>query len=76
MGLGVAEDGDCSLVDGGEVYEEHVESAAPVIGLLWCALRCDVLGSGAEDRGGYVCVCVPLSKGVVYLARGGGDWKV
>ncbi len=43
MGLGVAEDGDCSLVDGGEVDKMHVESAAPVVGLFWCALRGDVL---------------------------------
>ncbi len=27
MGLGVAEDGDFSLVDGGEVNEKHVEAA-------------------------------------------------
>ncbi len=43
VGLGVAEDGDFSLVDGGEVDEKHVESAAPVVGLLWCALTGDVL---------------------------------
>ncbi len=31
VGLCVSEDGDRSLVDGGEVDEEHVGSAAPVI---------------------------------------------
>ncbi len=44
--LGVAEDGDCSFVDGGEVYEEHVESAAPVVGLFWCAFHGDALSIG------------------------------
>ncbi len=34
MGLDVAEDGDFSLVDGCEVDEEHVESAAPVVSLF------------------------------------------
>ena len=47
MGLCVAEDGDCSLVDGGEVDKKHVEAAAPVVGLCWCALRCYVLNGGA-----------------------------
>ncbi len=46
VGLGVAEDGDCALVNGGKVYMEHVESAAPIVGLFWCALRGDVLGGG------------------------------
>ncbi len=46
VGLGVAEDWDFSLVDGGEVDEEHVESAAPVVGLSWCAFNCDALGVG------------------------------
>ncbi len=34
VGLGVAEDGNCSLVNGGEVDEKHVESAAPVVCLF------------------------------------------
>ena len=46
MGLGVAEDGDCFLVDGGEVDEKHVEAAAPVISLSWCALCGYVLSGG------------------------------
>ncbi len=46
VGLCVADDGDCALVDGGKVDEEHVESATPIIGLLWRALRGDVLGGG------------------------------
>ena len=46
VGLSVAEDRDCSLVDGGEVYEKHVESAAPVVSLFWCALRGDALSIG------------------------------
>ncbi len=46
MGLGVAEDGDCSLVDGGEVDEKHVESAAPIVVLFWCALRGDMCSGG------------------------------
>ena len=33
MGLGVAEDGDFSLVDGCEVDEEHVHSACPAVRL-------------------------------------------
>ncbi len=44
MGLRVSEDGYRSLVYGGEVDEEHVESAAPVISLFRCALCCDGLG--------------------------------
>ena len=47
MGLGVAEDRDFSLVDGGEVDKEHVESAALVICLLRCALYGFGLGGGA-----------------------------
>ncbi len=47
MGLCVSEDRDCSLVDGGEVDKEHVESAAPVICLFRCALYGDGLGGGA-----------------------------
>ena len=46
VGLCVAEDGDCSLVDGGEVDEEHVESAALAVGLFWCAFRGDALSIG------------------------------
>ena len=46
MGLGVAEDGDFSLVDGCEVDEEHVESATPVVRLFWCAFRGDALSIG------------------------------
>ena len=46
VGLNVAEDGDCSLVDGGEVDEEHVESAAPVVSLFRCAFRGDALCIG------------------------------
>ena len=47
VGLGVAEDGDFPLVDGGEVDKEHVDSAAPVVCLLWCTLCGDVLSGGA-----------------------------
>ena len=47
MGLGVAEDGDCSLIDGGEVDEKHVEAAAPFVSLFWCAFCCYVLNGGA-----------------------------
>ncbi len=47
MGLCVSEDGDRSLVDGGEVDEEHVESAAPVISLFRCALCGYGMGGGA-----------------------------
>ncbi len=47
VGLCVFEDGDFSLVEGGEVDKEHVESAAPVICLLRCALYGDGLGGGA-----------------------------
>ena len=36
MDLCVSEDGVRSLEDGGEVYEEHVESAAPIISLFRC----------------------------------------
>ncbi len=46
MGLGVAEDGEFSLVDGCEVDEEHVESATPVVSLFWCAFRGDALSIG------------------------------
>ena len=42
VGLCVAEDWYSALVDGGEVYEEHMEPAAPIIGLLWRALRGDL----------------------------------
>ena len=44
MGLYVSEDGNFSLVDGGEVDKEHVESAALVIGLFRCVLCYDGLG--------------------------------
>ncbi len=47
MGLCVSEDGDRSLVDGVEADKEHVESAAPVIFLFWCALYGYGLGGGA-----------------------------
>ncbi len=47
MGLGVLEDGDRSLVDGGEVDEEHVESAAPAVSLFRRALCSYGLGGGA-----------------------------
>ncbi len=47
MGLSVSEDGDRSLVDGSEVDEEHVESAAPIVSLFWCALCGYGLGGGA-----------------------------
>jgi hypothetical protein len=47
VGLCVAEEGYCAKVDGGKVYKEHVESATPIIGLLWRALRGDVLSGGA-----------------------------
>ncbi len=47
LGLGVAEGGDCSLVDGGEVDEKHVEAAAPVVNLSLCALCGYVLSGGA-----------------------------
>ena len=53
MGLGVAKDGDFSLVDGCEVDEEHVESAAPVVSLFWCAFRGDALSVGREEWGSY-----------------------
>ena len=43
MGLCVTKDGDFSLVDGCEVDVEHVESAAPVVRLFWCAFRGDAL---------------------------------
>ena len=46
-GMGVAEDGNCSSVDGGEVDEEHVEATAPVVSLFWCALCGYVLNGGA-----------------------------
>ncbi len=47
MGLGVAEDKDCSLVDGGEVNVEHVEATTLVVSLFWCALRGYVLNGRA-----------------------------
>ncbi len=47
VGLRVSEDGYRSLVYGGECDEEHVEAAAPVIGLLRCALSYDGLGGNA-----------------------------
>ncbi len=47
MGLGVAEGGHCSLVDGGEVDEKHVEAAAPVAILFWCAFCIYMLSVGA-----------------------------
>ncbi len=47
MGLGVSEDGDRSLVDCGEVDEEHVESAAQVVILFRCAFCGYGLGAGA-----------------------------
>ena len=76
LGLCVAEYGYGALVDGGKVYKEHVESATPVISLLRCALRGDVLSGGAEEWGGYVGVCVPLSEGVVDLTCGVRYWEV
>jgi hypothetical protein len=47
VGLVMAEDGDCSLVYGSEVNEKHVEAAAPVVCLLWCAFYCDGLTGGS-----------------------------
>ncbi len=47
MGLSVAEYGNCSLVDGGEVDEKHVKAAAPIVSLFWCAFCCNVLIGGA-----------------------------
>ncbi len=43
----MSEDGYRYLVYGGEVDEEHVEAAAPVIGLFRCALSNDGLGGKA-----------------------------
>ncbi len=43
----MSEDGNRSLVYGGEVDEEHVEAATPVIGLFRCALSYDRLGGKA-----------------------------
>ena len=47
MCLVMAEDGDCSLIYGGKVYEEHVEAAAPVVYLWGCAFYCDGLTGGS-----------------------------
>ena len=53
-----------------------MESAAPIICLLWRALRGDVWGGGAEEWGGDVGVCVPLPEGVVDLTSGLRYWEV
>jgi len=37
MCLGVSEGRECTLVDGGEVDEYHVESTTPAVGVCWCA---------------------------------------
>ena len=52
MDLVMTEDGDCSLIYGCEVDEEHVEAAAPMVCLLWCAFCCDWLTGGSQEWGG------------------------
>ncbi len=76
MGLVVSEDGDCSLIYGSEVDEKHVEAAAPIVRLLWCAFYCDWLTGGSHEWGGYSGVGVPLAKGVGELSCCVGYWEV
>ena len=76
MGLVMSEDGDCSLIYGCEVDEEHVEAAAPIVCLLWCAFCCDWLTGGSQEWGGYSGVGVPLAKGVVDFSCCMGYWEV
>ncbi len=47
-----------------------MESAAPIIGLLWRALRGDVWSGGAEEWGGDIGVGVPLPECIVDLSCG------
>ena len=47
MSLVMTEDGDFSLVYGGEVDKKHVKATAPVVGLLWCAFYCNGLTGGS-----------------------------
>ena len=51
--LGVAEGGEGALVYGGKVYYEHVQPAAPTVGLQRCALGNDGRCGVVEQRGCY-----------------------
>ena len=53
-----------------------MESATPIIGLLWRALRGDVWGGGAEEWGGSFVVRVPSPEGGVDLTCSVRDWQV
>ncbi len=49
-----------------------MEPAGLIVFLLWCAFNCYDGGIGAEQRGSYGVVSVPLGKGVVYGLGGLG----
>ncbi len=73
VGLCVAEDWYCALVDGGEVYEEHVKSAAPIIGLAreklsslrWIKLRKALVVSKPRER---ACCRYPVGLSLAWSA--------